>query len=92
MVNVIIVQWGILPTYLYHVLQPSYLPTYRPIYLPTYLPINLFAYLLQPTFVFTYILQPTNLHTYLPTRPPNGCLLTMVTLYGRHNGNFSYIF
>jgi hypothetical protein len=53
MANVIIVQWGILPTY-----RPIYLPTYLSTYLPTYY--NLLSYL--PTFIFT------SLSTHPPTR------------------------
>jgi hypothetical protein len=74
MANVIVVKWGILPTYLPYstTFLPTYLLTYLRIYLltiiyqPSYLRTyyNLPTYL--PTFVFTYLLQPT----YLPTHPP----------------------
>jgi hypothetical protein len=57
MANVIIVKWGILPTYLPTTYQPTYLPT---TYLRTYL-YNL------PTYLLTYMY---NLFTYSPTYPP----------------------
>jgi len=61
MANVIIVKWGILPTYLpysttflpTYLLQPTYLPTYQPIYPPT----------TTCTYVLTY--WPTDLLTIL---------------------------
>jgi hypothetical protein len=44
MANVIIVKWGVLPTYLPY--STTFLPTYRPTYVPK-------RYLLQPIYLLT---------------------------------------
>jgi hypothetical protein len=70
MANVIVVKWGILLT-MYHILQPSYLPTYllQPTYynLPTYLPLYLATYYNLPTHSPTYLPTYYNLFTYPST-------------------------
>jgi hypothetical protein len=40
-----------------------------------------------------FFLQPSLIQfkSKIKNDDPNGCLHTMVTLYGRHSGNFSYI-
>jgi len=67
MANVIVVKWGILPTYLpyFTTFLPTYLPTttYQPLYLPTYYNLPTFLF----TFLLTYLLQHVNLCIYLLT-------------------------
>jgi hypothetical protein len=61
MANIIIVKWGILPTYL------PYSTTFLPTYLPTYLlqPTNFHIYLFITTYWPTYLVTYYNIFTYL---------------------------
>jgi len=68
MANVIIIKWGILPTYLLYstTFLPTYLPTYQPTYLPTttYSPTHPLAHLLPYLLIY---LSATHLLAYPPT-------------------------
>jgi hypothetical protein len=69
MANVIIVKWGILPTYLPYFI--TFLCTYLPIYLQ---PTKLLTYI--PSYLPTYYNLSTHPPTYLLCRNPNLGLAT----------------
>ncbi len=91
MANVIIIKWGILPTYLpyFTTFLPTYLPTYLPTtYQPTYLHTQLPTHL--PPYLFIYLSThlPPYLFTYLPTHPPTYLLQhTYLRTSQSHNGH-----